>query len=146
MAVLADGRVARMQVLVGLVSTATVVLVWLAIRLGLGVLGVGGSFIISYYFLTLIRVYFAWRMLRISVLYWVVKIVLPLCVTAITAFAVGLIVVELLQESFCRILVTSLATFVVSCALGIFIVCDKDERVRAFLIMKHYWEKAISFV
>ena len=128
MAVLADGRVAGMQLMVGFVSASSVLLVLWAICKGFGVAGIGGSFIICYVVLTLVRVFWARMLLRVSVVYWASRIVLPIVATTVISFLGGHVIVISFPSSFTRIIATSLVTFMTTCLSGFLLVCDSTER------------------
>ena len=134
MAVLAHGKVAGLLSTTGLISSCSVFVVAAMIRLGFGPFGVGLAFIISYTALSVARVYWARRLIGLSVVFCLLHIVIPVVVTFAASCLAGWIVVSLLPETGWRILITSAATSVVSVSLGWVLVCSENERAKAMQV------------
>lgn len=132
MAILADGKVAKLLMTTGFISASTILIVWGMIRMGLGALGIGLSFIVSYGLLTVARVYWARKQLGLSVGHWITRIVFPVAVVSSLSYLVGKISVALLDMSFLRICITTGVTLISTGALGWFIVLDKHEKARVW--------------
>ena len=130
MAILANGKVAKLLMTTGFISAATILVVWCMIRMGLGALGIGLSFIISYGLLTVARVYWAKRQIGLSICHWIMRIVLPITFVSWCSYFIGKISMLLLEVSFLRICLTSGITLICTGVLGWFIVLDKQERSR----------------
>lgn len=127
-AILAHGRVAPMLSTTGLISALTVFVVLLAIRMGYGAVGIGISFVISYFSLTIARVLFARFQLGFSVAEWLTCVFLPMLLVGGISATVGICVFVSVQESLLRTVLIGLMTFVVSASLGWRLVCTPAER------------------
>ena len=134
MSVLAHGKVAGLLSTTGLISSGSVFLVAAMIRLGLGPLGVGLAFVISYSALSVARVYWARRLIGLSVAYCLLHIVMPVAVTLSVSFLAGRIVVSLLPETLWRVFVSAATTSMVSLTVGWFFVCSDGERAKAIQV------------
>ena len=130
MAILANGKVARLLMTTGCISAATIFIVWGMIKFGLGGLGVGLSFVVSYGLLTIARVYWAKRQIGLSLRHWLIRIVVPITFVACASYLIGEIPVALLNVSFLRICLTSGVTLISTGVLGWFIVLDRQEKIR----------------
>lgn len=86
MLVMASGRIVGLECCLAITSIMTLPLIWLLVNGGLGVKGIGYAFIISYSFLSIIRAFFSWRIVGLSLLRWAKEVVLPV------SLIVGLIV------------------------------------------------------
>lgn len=128
LAVCATGRIRGMQSTLGFISMATLGIIWMFIQAGWGMLGVGLSFIISYSLLTIVRAYFGWRLLGMSIRFWMFRILLPVIALATSAFALGFLVTYLLPQSFLRVCLTSMVTISVTGLCAWFFCCDDAER------------------
>lgn len=128
MAVLADGRVAPLQIALGIISSTTVILVWGMIRMGFGAFGIGLSFIISYTLLTIARVAYARYTIKLSIRYWMKMVAAPVIATAILACIAGYTMTCFLLQSVCRIfLIAGVAVGVVMLSSW-YLACDKDDK------------------
>lgn len=123
------GRIRGMQTTLGVISAATVILIWAFLHMGFGMLGVGLSFIISFSFLTLVRVAFARSLLGMSVRYWAVRIVVPILIMVAVAFPAGLVARSLMEPSFWRVCLTTVVSLSCSLPVGWFLVLDRTERL-----------------
>ena len=132
MAILANGSVAKLLMTTGFISTSSILIVWGMIRMGLGALGIGLSFIISYGLLTVARVYWAKRQIGLSVCHWIKRIVLPIVFVSCVSYSVGEIPMALLDSSFLRICLTSGITLLCTTVLGWFVVLNKQEHMRLY--------------
>jgi len=128
MAVLADGRVRYMLATNGFLSGATILIVWGFIKGGVGPLGVGISFVLSYSLLTFSRVFFARTMCSMSARYWLCHIVLPVLFLSSVTIGMGLCSVQILKPSFVRLCVTSFATTISYLVMLWLFVCTNAER------------------
>ena len=95
MAVLADGRVAPLQIALGIISSTTVILVWGMIRMGFGAFGIGLSFIINYAFLSIVRVAYARYTIKLSIRYWMKRVAMPVVLTSLLSYGAGYVVTNI---------------------------------------------------
>lgn len=128
MAILADGRVASLQVSLGVISASTIILVWYFIHVGYGALGIGLSFVISYSFLTLARVFFARKILGMSCRKWLAEILVPILVVSFASYVVGLGVVKFMHCGLIRIILTTCASLIVMVLGAWFVVLNRSEQ------------------
>lgn len=130
-AILAHGRVAPLLMTTGLISFLTVLVVLLSIRLGYGAVGIGCSFVISYFALTVARVLFAKIQLEFPVSAWVTGVLLPITLIAGVSTVLGIFVSGFFRESLLRTALISAATLATSLSLGWFLICTRSERRHA---------------
>lgn len=128
MAIYASGKITWYQFTMGMISFSTIFLIWGLVDVGLGAWGVGLSFILSYCLLTFGRVFFAHRIVGMSIMHWLVNVVFPVMVTVLCAFAAGIGVVTVMPVSFSRLCFTTSVCFVVTVLLGYILVCNTAER------------------
>ena len=128
MAVLANGKVSGLLSTTGVISSCSVFVVAAMIVLGLGPFGIGLSFILSYALLSVARVYWAKRIIGLSVSYCILHIAFPVALTLSGAFLAGGLVVSHLTVIWWRVLCTAMVTSIVSLGLGWFLVCNANER------------------
>ena len=131
MAVLAYGKVAGLLSTTGIISSCSVFVVAAMIVFGLGPFGIGIAFIFSYAALSVARVYWARRLIGLSVVFCLLHIVIPVAVTLSASFFAGRIVVSLLPETLWRVFVSAATTSMVSVIIGWFFVCSDGERAKA---------------
>lgn len=128
-AIYAYGRIGAYQITMGIIVFLTVFLIWGLVAAGLGALGVGLSFVISYSVQTLFRVGFAKRLAEMPVRYWLFKVLLPVAVTIVMTFAAGCGVARCLDASFARICLTTISSGLITVAFGWMLVCNHEEKV-----------------
>ena len=128
MAIYASGKIALYQFTMGIISFSTIFLIWGLVDIGLGAWGVGLSFILSYCLLTLGRVFFAYRIVGMSIMNWIGKVVCPVMVIVLCTFAAGSGVVAVMPVSFSRVCLTTSVCFVVTVLLGYLLACNTAER------------------
>ncbi len=131
MAVLANGNVSGLLSTTGIISACSVFVVAAMIVLEMGPFGIGLSFILSYALLSVARVYWAKRLIGLSVSYCILHIVFPIALTLSGAFLSGELVVSHLTEIWWRVLCTATVTSMVSLGLGWFLVLNARERSKA---------------
>ena len=129
MAIYATGKIALYQFTMGIISFSTIFLIWGLVAAGLGALGVGLSFILSYSLLTGARVFFARRLVGMPFWYWLGRVAAPVVVTATCSFALGWGMLILMPPSFARVCLTSIVCCIVTLVLGYFLICNADERI-----------------
>ncbi len=128
MAIYASGKIAWYQFSMGIISFSTIFLIWGLVDIGLGAWGVGLSFILSYSLLTFGRVFFAYRIVGMSIMNWIGNVVFPVMVIVLCTFAAGIGVVAVMPVSFCRVCLTTSVCFVVTVLLGYLLACNTAER------------------
>ena len=129
LALLAKGRIVTYQIVVGVAGATGLLWAWMAVRAGMGALGIGLSFVITYVLMTVARVFFARKLCQMPVDFWLRSVVEPIMVTMIVSFAIGGVVVWHLDQSFARIVVTTLSVNFTLAIVGWIIVLDGEERM-----------------
>ena len=141
MAVYATGKIALYQLCLGTISISTIFLIWGLVASGLGALGVGLSFILSYSALTLARVLFARRLVGMSIRSWLLHVALPVLLTAIVIFVIGYGLTMTMPPSFIRVCVVSVGCLVTTFVMGYGLVCSAVERSRLVSVARRVMKK-----
>ena len=108
-------------------SYMTVLVMYVFARL-FGVLGMGYAIALNQIVLSLVRVYFAHKIVGIEISYWAEKIVLPIMIVAMISLGAGYVVSYMMQLSLLRICVTIAITLSSLLLLSNWIVFDSKER------------------
>ncbi len=128
LALLAKGRIVIYQIVVGAVGATGLLWAWIAVRAGMGALGIGLSFVIAYALMTVVRVIFARKLCQMPVDFWLRSVVVPIMITMIVSFAMGGVIVWHMEQSFVRIVITTLSVNISLAIVGWIMVLDEDER------------------
>ena len=128
MAILAYGKIRGLDFYMGMISSLTVIMVWWMIHAGFGAMGVGCSFIISFGVLTILRVVIANKVCSMSARFWVLHVVVPIVLVGVITFFCGKIPSAMLEPSFCRLVLTSIVSFIVLVIASFLIAFNNAER------------------
>lgn len=128
LAVNANGRVARYQMVLGTILILTLPLAWLFVALGWGVYAVGWAMVLTMMGCAWGRVWFARRLVGMSARYWLFHIFLPLVLLMVLSGGVGLLPQLFLDPSFWRVCLTTVVTEAVLLPTAWFLLLDRDER------------------
>lgn len=128
LSILVKGRIVAYQITAGIIGAGGVLIAWMLIHAGLGVLGVGLSFIINFAILDIVRACFARRLCGMAVRYWVTHIVLPVALGLAIVFSTGYGFSSLLPQSFFRVCGTSAICSLILLAVTWYVICDREER------------------
>jgi O-antigen/teichoic acid export membrane protein len=126
--ILAKGRVVGAQLILGTTSALGLLLSWVLIKNGYGMLAIGISYIVIYSLMTLERAICAKKLCAMPLRYWMFRIILPLTAVGGVSYLVGTIEISLVAPSFTRIIFTSIVTNLVIGIGLMFFVFDQDER------------------
>lgn len=129
LAILAKGKIVAYQMTLGVTGACGLLVAWCLVHMGLGMFGIGLSFVLIYTIMTVERVVFAQYICGMSIRYWTLHIVLPLCLTMFCAMVVGAFVIAIMPPCFIRVCVTSAASLLVLLGTSWFLVCNCEERV-----------------
>ena len=127
-AIAANGKIAKYQMLVGTCFIATLPIASLMMYFGLGIHSVGLSLVTTLVFVVVIRVVVSKQLLAISPKYWMGKIVLPLLITIFVTSLIGGLPRVWMPPSFGRICITSLIVEGVLLPMLWYFLLDKSER------------------
>ena len=127
-AIAANGKIAKYQMLVGSCFIATLPIAVLMMYCGLGIQSVGLSLLTTLIIVVVIRVVILKRLLTISAKYWMGKIVLPLLVTVSVVTLIGWIPQVWMAPSFGRLCITCLIVESVLLPMLWFFLLDRNER------------------
>lgn len=133
LAILAKGKIVAYQMVLGITGAIGLLIAWVLVHLGLGMLGIGLSFVIIFVIMTIERVVFARFICGMSVKYWLMHIVMPLCLTLSASMSVASISTFVFSPTIFRICLTSLVSFLVLVVTSWFVVCDCTERSFIYL-------------
>lgn len=140
-AIAANGRIAKYQVLVGSCFIATLPIAALLMWLGYGIISVGLSMLLTQVGVVIIRVLSAKILVEISPRYWICRIVLPLLGTVVFTLLIGYIPQLWMKPSFLRICITSISVEIALVPMLWYCVLDQSERE---YIKKKFLKKVIQ--
>lgn len=141
LAVNANGRVAKYQMVLGTTLILTLPLAWLFVALGWGIYAVGWAMVLTMMGCAWGRVWFARRLVGMSARYWLFHIFLPLVLLAAVSGAVGLVPQFFWEPSFWRVCLTTVVTEVMLLPMAWFLLLDREERdflLRRLPILKRF--------
>ena len=133
-AVNTHGRIALYQVVLGTFLILALPLAWFFTILKMGVYSVGYAIVISMVCCVLGRVWFARSLVKMSSIYWLKKVLIPLIIVAAMAFLFGSIPKLCIGPSLFRVVITTLLAETALVPLSWFMLLDENERL--FLAQK----------
>lgn len=131
-AISAQGKIAAYQCTCGTILILTLPIAWGLILWGIGPMSVVFGCLTTTIALTLGRMWFSYRLLNMSVRYWINKIVAPVLLLALISSGVGLVPRIWLTPSFTRVCLTTFCTLISSGMIGWIIVLTHEERQMLF--------------
>ena len=129
MAVMSFGVLKWYQIVLGGFNLLTLPLAWCFCALGYSVYWVGFTMFATWCMLSYGRLYFARRLLGMSVFAWLREIMMPILVSLVVSVAAGLIPVMLIRESILRLVVTTVFSVCTFAPMVWFVVFSDEERV-----------------
>lgn len=127
-AIAANGKIAKYQMLVGTCFIATLPIAALMMYCGLGIQAVGLSLLTTLSAVVIIRLIALKRLLSISPRYWIFKICIPLSAVVVIVLGCGVLPQLWMSPSFMRICVTGIICEMVLLPLVWLCIFDTDER------------------
>ena len=127
-AVNANGRVALYQFSVGTSLIMSIPIGWVLVKYGLGVWGIAVAILVSSMCCSIGRVCFARYLVGLSFVHWLRRIVLPVLAVALITGLAGVTIRYFMEESFLRIVITTIICEVVFLPLAWFVALECDER------------------
>lgn len=127
-AVCAIGKINVFQTTLGTTACASLGLLVLIIAFGGGPLSIGYMLIIAFGVMTLERVVFARRLIGMSVRYWLVRIVLPISLSAVVSTSVAYLFSRMFSPCFPRVLGTGAVACVALLIFSWLIILDSSEK------------------
>lgn len=124
----ATGHIAAYQAVGGSFLIMCLPIAWVLVRFGCGVYSIGIAIVATALANTVSRVFFARRLVGMSVRHWVVKIMGPIAIAALLGILSGRIAMSSMGQSITRVLVTTLAVEVVFLPLCWALVLTQGER------------------
>ena len=128
LAVNANGRMAKYQMVLGTTLILTLPLAWLFVALGWGLYAVGWAMVLTMMGCAWGRVWFARKLVGMSARYWLFHIFLPLVLLTVLSGSVGLLPQLFLAPSFGRVCLTTAVTEAVMLPTAWFLLLDREER------------------
>lgn len=128
LAVNANGRVAKYQMVLGTTLILTLPLAWLFVALGLGIYAVGWAMVLTMMGCAWGRVWFARKLVGMSARYWLFHIFLPLVLLIVLSGGVGLLPQLFLAPSFWRVCLTTAVTEMALLPMAWFFLMDREEK------------------
>ena len=132
LAIMAKGKVVLAQMVFGTTAASALLVAWVLIRLGMGLVAVGASFVAVFSLMTIERVAFARYLCGMPAWHWAARIVAPLIAAATLSAVAGYAVTRVMSPSLLRVCATSAvsALTLMSC-LPVFLF---DGVERAYLL------------
>ncbi len=127
-AVNAHGRIALYQVVLGTCLILALPLAWVLIVLKAGVYSVGYAIVVSMSCCALGRVWFARYLVKMSSIYWLRNVLIPLAIVAALALLLGAIPRLFMRPSFFRVAIATLFAESALAPLAWFALLDASER------------------
>lgn len=140
-AINADGRISKCLMAFGATLFFTAPLAWFFVHLGWGIYSVGYAAVTMMFVGVLVRIWFAQRLIGISMSVWMKRILLPLMGVSLASFIVGMVPRELLSPSLGRVCVTSLVAEAMFLILSWTLVLESTERVAVLALRQRMCEK-----
>lgn len=127
-AISATGKITAWQTYDAIVLFCTLPIGWGYIKLGAGVPGIGYAYLTTIVLMSMGRLYFAKKLMNISILEWVKTVFLPISLLIFLVFISSNFVVRNMEMSFLRLVIVSAFSFIVTLILAWIIVLEKQER------------------
>lgn len=127
-AVHARGKIALYQAVLGGFVCLSFPIMWVCFKLGLGVWAIAIGGIGTQMLCAWGRVFFAKNLVGMGVMYWLVRILLPLAVLMAGTLAIGCIPRFLMTPSFMRVVVTTIMVETIMIPFAWFVLLDCSER------------------
>lgn len=127
-AISATGKITAWQTYDAIVLFCTLPIGWAYIKLGMGVPGIGYAYLTTIVLMSLGRLYFAKKLMDISILEWGKTVFIPLFFLFGIVYGIDIMIVANIEMSFWRLCLTSSVSFLATLVLGWLIVLDQSER------------------
>lgn len=127
-AISANGRIAWYQVLLGLSYVLTLPVTWVFMKIGCGVVSVAYALCISSVMVVIVRIASVWLLVKLSPLYWISRVLLPVLIISIITTMVGRLPSLWLAPSFLRVCLTTGVVELLMLPLLYFFMLDVEER------------------
>ncbi len=138
---IAYGKIALYQSILGSLMISTVPLIWFLFSRGYSPVVLGYVFIAIRLLCSFGRVYFVKRLLNFSVSKWLKEVFLPIILILSTSSFLAICIQTLFQPSFLRLSIICFATFSASCVLGVVFIMQASERLVAHNKIVQIWYK-----
>ena len=138
LAVAAKGKIAAYQTFLGGSLILTLPLAWLFVACKFGFVSIGYAMIITMMICSCGRVWFARKLVGMSVRYWLFKIMIPICCVVLIVMTVGFSIRFLLDTGLLRIVVTAALCEAVFLPLVWFLLLDSPERQYVTNIVRRF--------
>lgn len=127
-AIMAMGRIAGYQICNGIALGLIFPMAWAFTACGLGAWGIGLSFVVDGTIYSLSRLYFARKNSKMSVRFWLIKVMLPVMMTSVVAAGAAVLPRLWMEPAFLRLCLTTSVFEVVFLSVTVFWVLDHEER------------------
>ncbi|MEE4255071.1 MAG: hypothetical protein V2I50_13600, partial [Desulfuromusa sp.] len=128
LAVNAYGKIALYEIIQGSLLLLALPMAWLLFKGGQGPVGIGYSLVVSMALYCIGRLIFCKKLLQLPITSWIKQVAAPVIVLIICSTAVGLGTMQMMDDGFRRLCLTSGGTGVCSMLLGWFFLLNKTER------------------
>ena len=127
-AVMAKGEIKWYQIILGTFNLLALPIAWMFCALGLNVYYVGLGVLIAWSFLVYGRLYFARKLIGMSIRHWLLKIMVPIAILIVVVVSVGYLPHLFMAASLGRVFATTACCEFVMLPLLWYVVLDGAER------------------
>ena len=128
LAVAAKGEIAAYQTFLGGSLILTLPLAWLFVKRDMGFVSIGWAMIVTLAICAWGRLWFAKKLVAMSIRYWLFKIMIPICIVSLVSAIVGFSARLLLPSGLIRVGVTTAFCEFALIPISWFALLDKSER------------------
>lgn len=144
MAVNANGKIALYQSVLGTLLILTLPIAWLLIIMNIGLYAIGYGSVIGTTMCAWGRVFFAHRLVGMSVRNWLLQLMLPILILSSGAIAIGCIPRLFLSQSILRVFFSALMAEVFFISSSWFLLFAEDERAYIRLRMQPIFRRFLK--
>ena len=127
-AISALGKITAWQTYDAIVVLCTVPFGYFYILTGTGVPGIGYAYLTTMFLVSMGRLFFAKKLLKISIMQWIRTVLLPLTILLILVYTIAYMITVYIEKSFFRLCLTSVVSFLTTFVFGWLIVFEISER------------------
>ena len=139
----AHGKITVWQTYDAIVLCCTLPIGWGYVKLGAGVPGIGYAYLTTIVLMSLGRLYFAKKLMNISIMEWTRRVLLPLTFLIGLVYVISVMIIANFEMSFWRLCLTSAVSFIATIVLGWLIVLEQPERMYILTVINKFKSKIL---
>lgn len=133
----AKGTIAKAQILVALSYILTVLLAYVMISLGMGIISIGLACVFSMLLARSFVIYCVQQLGGLTFILWVKTLIFPACILFILLFSISFLITVCVDASLYRLLLNLTVNIIATLCFSFFILFDKTTRVQAVNFIKN---------